>query len=145
MLVVLLPCSAVSRDELQKALKCNRSLTDFIKRSRSVRDSSLSVFDAIEGDDNDTLSWDEFRSYFVSSGALFDDRSKSGRAASATSVTYSLMKCVKNDTKAEQYEVRADACACASSPGAGAPTPGRPPPPPPPAARPGAPHPWSPA
>lgn len=33
-------------------------------------DAPLSVFDRIERDDNEELSWEEFESYFVTSGAL---------------------------------------------------------------------------
>ena len=60
------------------ALKVNHSLSDFVRRAQAATASSgtgtgLSVFESIEADDNDSLSWEEFRSYFVSTGALDDD------------------------------------------------------------------------
>ena len=55
------------------ALKTNHTLTQFVKRSRSPANASLSVFDCIEGDDNESISWDEFQAFFISTGALDDE------------------------------------------------------------------------
>ena len=44
------------------------------KSNTEGRDVALSVFDQIEQDDNGSLSWDEFSSYFQSHGALSGDK-----------------------------------------------------------------------
>jgi hypothetical protein len=66
----------VSRGELLAALRVNHTLSEFVRRAQAASGGTgtgLSVFESIEQDDNDSLSWDEFKSYFVSSGALDDD------------------------------------------------------------------------
>jgi hypothetical protein len=104
-------CREVSRAELKAALQANKSLLDFLMRAACVKpeggeaagaETALSVFDRIERDDNDTLSWEEFKGYFQSTGAL------ASSAKQPTSVnTYALLRCTEDHAAAQTWEVRA--------------------------------------
>ncbi|CCI44368.1 unnamed protein product [Albugo candida] len=62
----------ISRDELMDQVEKRRPrLLEFLQRTQVAGDHHrLCVFDAIECDDNELISWDEFRQYFSST---FDD------------------------------------------------------------------------
>ncbi|KAJ0404617.1 hypothetical protein ATCC90586_001186 [Pythium insidiosum] len=70
----------ISRDELMEEIERRKPrLLEFLQRTTLPPSASggvpLSVFDAIETDDNETISWDEFQRFFHSSCCRGDDDS----------------------------------------------------------------------
>lgn len=102
----------VSRQELRKFLEqrmeVNKELRIFLKRVcvalKISPEDMEALFDIIEGDDNNSLSWDEFQTFFMNFG--WGDKFRSSLSSNATSLsqstaaTYFVSRCESELTDA---------------------------------------------
>lgn len=117
---------AVSREELRRltddGLDARAEIRAFlVKLSGKLgldEDSLGAVFDLIEGDDDDTLSWEEFRAFFMNEGwadggvRASAQSSAAGSLGSAQTATFVVSRCVSEATDewaAVQHTTRAAA------------------------------------